>query len=141
VKQNYRKFVALALFVLALSGAALAQDFAPKVRAYIPFNFNAGSKMLPAGTYTVAINRGSNNVAIFQRDTGVGTFLLALPTGVNRQGQPVLTFRSDGDGTYVLVKIEGPDLGLNVPTGKKLSHLALAPTTGETRVVLAELVR
>jgi hypothetical protein len=35
------------LFVLALSGAVLAQDLSPKVRANISFNFYAGSKELP----------------------------------------------------------------------------------------------
>ena len=50
---NYRKLVALASIVLALSGLVLANDFTPKVRASIPFDFYAGGKMLPAGTYTI----------------------------------------------------------------------------------------
>ena len=71
MKEKYRKLVVLALFVLALTGASLAQDFSPKVRAQIPFSFYAGGKILPAGNYTLAIHRESNNVAIFQQGTGV----------------------------------------------------------------------
>lgn len=139
MKQNYRRLMALALLVLALSGAALAQDFEPKVRAHIPFNFYAGSKLLPAGNYTLAVNPVSNNVAIFQRDTGVGTFLIASQTGVSRNGYSLLTFRSNGEGTYVLEKIEGPDLGLSFRAEKVLSHLALDRPANETRVVVAAL--
>ena len=42
MKVNVRIFVALALFTLALSGAALAQGYENSVRATIPFNFYAG---------------------------------------------------------------------------------------------------
>lgn len=77
MKERFRKLVALALFVLALSGAVLAQDLSPKVRANIPFNFYAGTKMLPAGTYIVAVDRVSHHVAVFQKATGTGSFLLS----------------------------------------------------------------
>ena len=76
MKEHYRRMAALALLVLALHAATLAQAFSPKVRAQIPFSFYAGGKILPAGSYTLAVNRETCNVAIFQTSTGIGTFLL-----------------------------------------------------------------
>ena len=128
MKKNYRKFVALAVFVLALTGASLAQDFSPKVRANIPFSFYAGGKMLPPGRYTLAVHRESNNVAIFQQDTGMGMFLSGSPHDGSRDGRSLLTFHTDGEGKYVLQKIEGPDLGISFVSDKTLSHVALNGT-------------
>lgn len=139
MKSNYRKLVVLALVVLALTGASLAQDFSTKVRAHIPFSFYAGGKMLPAGNYTLAVNRGSNNVAIFQKDTGVGTFLIGSPHDASRNGLSLLTFRANSEGTYVLQKIEGPDLGISFVSDKALSHLALNNAANSGEVVIAAI--
>ena len=139
MKENYRKLVVLALAVLALTGASLAQDFSTKVRAQIPFSFYAGGKILPAGTYTLAVNRGSNNVAIFQKDTGVGTFLLGSPHDASRNGLSLLTFRANSEGTYVLQKIEGPELGISFVSDKALSHLALDGPADSKEVVIAAI--
>ena len=133
---NYRKLVALASIVLALSGLVLANDFTPKVRASIPFDFYAGGKMLPAGTYTISVNSESHNVAI-RKDSGVGTFLFASQIDSSRNGLSYLIFRSNGQGTYVLEKMEGPDLGLSFQVGKVLSHIASDTQTNEITVVAA----
>jgi hypothetical protein len=129
----------LVLFVLALTGASLAQDFSAKVRAHIPFDFYAGGKMLPAGNYTLALNRGTNNVAIFQKDTGMGVFLIGSPHDGSRNGRSLLTFHADGEGKYVLLKIEGPDLGISFVSEKALSHLALNAGGNSTEVVIAAI--
>ena len=139
MKENYRKLVVLALAVLALTGASLAQDFSTKVRAQIPFSFYAGGKILPAGTYTLAVNRGSNNVAIFQKDTGVGTFLLGSPHDASRNGLSLLTFRANSEDTYVFQKIEGPELGISFVSDKALSHLALDGPADSKEVVIAAI--
>ena len=137
VNVTYRKFVALALFVLALSGAVLAQDFSPKVRAYIPFNFYAGGKLLPAGNYTLAVNRVNRNVAIVQKESGTGTFLLASQLDDSYNGLSLLIFRSDGEGAYVLEKMDGTDLSLSFATDKVVSHVALAAPEHSTHVIVA----
>ena len=139
MKKNYRKLVVLALFVLALTGASLAQDFSPKVRANITFSFYAGAKMLPAGTYTLAVHRGSNNVAIFQKDSGVGAFLLGSPHDGSRNGRSLLTFRANSEGQYVLQKIEGPDLGISFVSDKALSRVALNGSSDTKEVVIAAI--
>lgn len=141
MKQIYRRLAALALFVLALQAVTLAQDFSTKVRAKIPFSFYAGGKMLPAGTYTLAVNRENSNVAVFQRDTGAGTFLLGSHNDGSKNGRSVLIFRDNGEGTYVLQKVTGPDFGVNFYTGKAMSHLAQASSANDTQIVIAELVR
>lgn len=139
MKSNYHKLVVLGLVVLALTGASLAQDFSSKVRAHIPFSFYAGGKMLPAGNYTLAVNRGSNNVAIFQKDSGVGTFLIGSPHDASRNGLSLLTFRASSEGTYVLQKIEGPDLGISFVSDKALSRIALNASADSTEVVIVAI--
>lgn len=139
MKENYRKLIVLALVVLALTSASLAQDFSTKVRAHIPFSFYAGGKILPAGNYTLSVNRGSNNVAIFQKDSGVGTFLIGSPHDASRDGLSLLTFRGNSEGMYVLQKIEGPDLGISFVSDKALSHVALDDPADSTEVVIAAI--
>ena len=140
MKQNYRRLVALALLVLALHAATLAQDFALKFHAEIPFSFYAGSKLFPPGIYTLAVNRESHNVTIFQsNNTGVRTFLLASPSDGSNDRRSVLIFRTDGVGTYVLQQFEGPDVGLGFNTEKGLSHLAEDRQANATQVVMAQV--
>jgi len=139
VKHSYRRLMALAMLVLALHAATLAQDFTLKFHAEIPFSFYAGSKMLPPGIYTLAVNRESHNVAIFQsNNTGVGTFLLASPGDGSNDRRSVLIFRTDGV-SYVLQKLSGPDVGLGFNTEKGLSHLAEDRQDNATRVVIAQV--
>ncbi len=136
---NYRRLVALALFMLALNIAALAQDFRPKVRADIPFRFYAGGKVLPAGSYTLAVNSGSHNVAIFQSN-GIGTFLLGSPNDGSSNGRALLTFRLNNEDVYVLQKIQAPDVGISFDLGKMSTRL-VENQPASTQVVLARLVR
>ena len=135
MKENYRKVVVLALFALALSGAALAQDFSPKVRADIPFNFYAGGKVLPAGRYTIAVNRENNHLALVQKDTGTGMFLTGSVNDGSRNGRSFLIFRADSEGIYVLQQVEGPDLGFNIVGSKTHSVVALHGPDNNSEVV------
>ena len=141
MKEIYRRLAVLALLVSALHAAALAQDFSSKVRAQIPFSFYAGGKMLPAGTYIVAINRESSNIAIFERNTHVGAFLLGSPNDSSTNGRSVLVFRSNGEGSYVLQKVAGPDFGVHFNTRAAMSGVAQDSQANDTQVVIAELVR
>ena len=141
MKEHYRRLVALALFVLALNAAALAQDFGPKVRAQVPFNFYAGGKVMPAGNYTFAINRQNHTIAITQYDKGIEAFLLGSPHDGSINGLTKLTFRANDEDVYVLQKLEGPDFGLSFNAGKAVSRLAQDSPATATQVVLAELVK
>ena len=140
MKSSYRRLVALALFMLALNIAALAQDFRPKVRAEIPFRVSAGGNVLPAGNYTLAISSESHNVAIFQSN-GIGTFLLGSPNDGSSNGRALLTFRLNNEDVYVLQKIQAPDVGVSFDSGKISTRLVENQSAETTKVILASLVR
>jgi len=111
--KNLLKLVALALFAVALSGAALAQDDAPVVRANIPFNFYAGGQLLPAGEYTILVNEESRLVTIGQNETGKRSFLLGSQDESSRDGRTVLIFNLAAGEVYALHELRGPDIGVS----------------------------
>ena len=143
MKTNYRKLMALGLFVLALNVIALAQDFTSKVRVNIPFSFYAGDKELPAGDYTFALNRETSNIAIRGESQSAGAFLMGSPNDSSSGGLVTLTFHSNGNGAYVLEKLQGPDYGLNFAKTKGAAKTVSASANGvaspDTRVVIARL--
>ncbi len=141
MKNNLCRLVALALFTMALGGAALAQDFAHKVRADIPFSFYAGDKLMPAGNYTFATNLLNHNVEIGQSAKGPESFLQGLPSDRSKNGLAVLTFRTNGDGVYALQKVQGEDFGVSFNVDKVLSHLAADRPADGTQTVIAQLLK
>ena len=141
MKKIFRSLLALALLSLALHAVTFAQDFSPKVRAHIPFAFYAGAKSLPAGDYTLAINRQTRNVAIFEYGKGIAMFLLGFPNDASNNGVVRLTFQRNNDGVYSLGKVQGPDLGVSFPVADASSLRVDGQPDNETRVVVAQLSR
>ena len=141
MKKNFRRLMALTLFTLALSTATFAQDFGQKVRANIPFSFYAGGKVMPAGNYTFTINRENFNIAIYEKNKGIGSFLLGSPHDGSKDERTLLTFRTNDEDVYVLQKLEGPEFGLSFSGGKQLSHLVEDRPSNDTRTIVAQLVR
>ena len=141
MKKSLCKVIALALFTMALGGAALAQDYAHKVRADIPFNFYAGTKLMPAGSYTFATNLLNHSVEIGQGATRSDSFLQGAPSDGSKNGLAVLAFRTNGAGTYALQKVQGEDFGVGFNVDKVLSHLAADRPAGTTQTVIAQLVK
>ena len=140
MRDNLRRLVALALFAIALTGAAMAQTYSHVVRADIPFNFYAGSKLLPAGTYTFSINNQILMVRI--GDARINNcILLGLPNDGSDNGITLLTFQSNGEGAYVLRKLQGQDFGLSFNTSKRLSFLAADRRADFHQTVVAELLK
>jgi hypothetical protein len=131
--------VALALFTLALSGAALAQGFEHQVRANIPFNFYANGKLQHAGSYTFAINLDTQNIAMVSREKNTGWFLRGLPEDGSKKGVALLTFRTNGQDVYVLQKVQWPDFGLSFDIKKVLTDLGAVRPINGTETVLAQL--
>jgi hypothetical protein len=111
--KNLPKIVALAFLVLALIGAALAEDSAHIVRANIPFNFYAGGQLLPAGEYTILVNLEDHVVTIGQKATGNRALLLGSPDDGSRDYRTVLTFKLVAGEVYALRELQGPDLGVS----------------------------
>lgn len=107
-----KRFRAVALFTLSgflAAGNALAQQ---EVRANVPFSFSAGSKMLPAGDYSITPIRDD---AIQIRNHGKGVAVLALATGTADQSRngSVLVFEKHA-GQYSLREILCAAKGMNV---------------------------
>ena len=145
MKTNYRKLVALGIFILALNAVTLAQDFVSKVRVNIPFSFYAGDKMLPAGDYVLSLNRETSNIAIRGESHSAGAFLFGSPNDVINTGLATLTFHSNGNGEYVLGKVQGPDFALSFPArkakAKVASTAAAAQPNHDSQVVVASLIK
>src|SRR5271157_3013674 len=111
--RNLRKVAVLALFALALTGAALAEDNAHMVRANIPIDFYVGGKLLPAGEYTISVNMAEHEITIGQKATGTRSFLLGTPDDSSRDDRVVLTFKLVACDVYALRELQGPDMGLS----------------------------
>lgn len=97
------------IMALALAFAASAQaQSAPNVTTFVvPFKFNVGKQVLPAGTYKVVAQDQSIRV---QKNDGKGNViaLIQRTLGANQSGEVKLTFRRNGD-QYYLSQIWLPD--------------------------------
>ena len=133
------KLVALALFTVALTGVALAQNDAQAVRANIPFSFYAGGQLLPAGEYKISVNMEGHMVFIGQKATGTGSFLLGSPDDRSRDGRTVLTFKLVGGEVYALREVRGPDLGVSFNAAGSRYVLSAQNQKSKSVEIVAEL--
>lgn len=133
--KNICRFVALACFAVALSGAALAQDL-PKavVRANIPFDFYAGDQKLPAGVYTLKVGV-DRRITLRNQETGVTSFLLAVPADAVGESKASLIF-DEVAGAYLLHSLEDSNASVNFLESKML--LAGVRERGTVVVALGE---
>jgi len=136
--RNLRKLVVLALFALALTGAALAEDSAHMVRANIPVDFYVGGKLLPAGEYTVSVNMAEHLITIAQKANGSRAFLLGSPDDSSRDDRVVLTFKLVAENAYALRELQGPDMGLSFKTKASEAAIRAQNQRAETVTVIAE---
>jgi hypothetical protein len=136
--KNLLKLVALALFTMALSGAALAQDDAPMLRANIPFSFYAGGHLLPAGEYTILVNEESRLVTIGQNETGKRSFLLGSPDETSHGSSTVLIFNLGAGDVYALRELKGPDMGVSFNAKGTQQAVSAQNQSSQSVVVIAE---
>jgi len=136
--RNLRKLVVLALFALALTGAALAEDGAHMVRANIPVDFYVGGKLLPAGEYTVSVNMAEHLITIAQKANGNRAFLLGSADDGSRDDRVVLTFKLVAENAYALRELQGPDMGLSFKTKAPEAAIRAQNQRAETITVIAE---
>lgn len=140
MKYNVSRLATIALFMVALSAAALAQGYEHQIRADIPFSFYAGGKLLHAGSYTFAINLENHNIAMVPPDK-TGSFLPAVPEDGSKSGRPVLTFRTNGGDVYILQKVQWSDFGASFDVKKVLAHIVENQTVNATETVIAQLIK
>ena len=112
-----KRITALALFSVASFvsiGQVMAQDHA--VQATIPFEFAAGNKVLPAGTYTIA-TESANMIVISNHDLpAVEAAVLLDPKDSKRQ---VLVFDRYGDRYFLSeIRCHNSGMSLKLPPSK-----------------------
>jgi hypothetical protein len=139
VKVNVRIFVVLALFTLALSSPALSPRYESSVRAITPFNFYAGGALLPAGTYTFAIDLSTPSIKMSSGYKNSRFLVGTLQDGANKSDVFILTFRTDGAGVYVLQKAEWTDYGVAFNIKREVVRSADARSLNATQTVIAQL--
>jgi hypothetical protein len=137
MRNYFCRFLALALFAVALSGAVLAQGITYAVRANIPFDFYAGSKLMPAGEYTISINKADQLITIGEKATGNSSFLSGLLDDNTRQSRSVLVFQRAGD-TYALRELKSPEANMSFHVEAPQLRMARQSQKGESVTVNAE---
>jgi hypothetical protein len=133
-----KQITALALFSIAgfvSIGQAMAQDHA--VQATIPFEFRAGNKVLPAGTYTIAT--GTDNLIVITNHDQPAVVTVALRDGRDSRKQE-LVFDKYGDRYFlreILCQSAGMNLELPPSKVEKATRQQQAFMQGMSQVLIA----
>jgi len=88
--------VAGTLLAVVLVSAAAAQG----LRASVPFAFRAGDSVLPAGDYTVTIDRSSHRLAVYGADGNLRCHLPILTGAEFDASKPAALFFHQYGDTY-----------------------------------------
>ena len=138
MKKIGRNLAVLAVFAMALSGLALAQQFNYRVAATIPYDFYVGDQLMSAGNYIFAVNYGDRAVTITNQANGHHSVVLASPIQFaspgydNRNKSTVVELNSVG-GKYVLSDLETRTNGVSFPQGH--ANHTMAKNEGTVTIV------
>jgi prolyl-tRNA synthetase len=138
MKPNSISYSSLLLLSLLLSATgAHAQSAA---RANVPFAFKVGTKQMPAGTYTVMNETGTNIVMVHNVQTGTSALAMGRLEAPTKKTNKLI-FRRYGS-QYFLTAILGSQgsQGLVFQTTKqeqKLQEVAKASATSDNNVEIA----
>jgi hypothetical protein len=118
--------------LLGLAISAHAQD-ANGVIVKVPFEFVAGGKTLPAGTYSVGrLSPAIHPVlSIESKDSGAHALVLPIVPDGGSAGRTELNFERVGD-KYFLSKVQTPAGGYTVLTTRAMTKLAQMNDHGVT---------
>jgi hypothetical protein len=131
-KQAYT-MIAMIVLVGSMAVAAQAQDSGhTKLIANIPFQFNVGEKMLPAGEYTVTqVNPDSDRVVLQLRSKDVSV-VIQMDRVIGKQEGAKLTFNRYGNQYFFAQAWTGQSDGLQA--GKSRTERSIArELAGNTR--------
>ncbi len=121
--------VALALScLLGLGMSARAQE-GSTVSVAVPFEFVAGSKAMPAGTYNVSRTFPMANQSLTIRSHGDGVSLLPIYFDETAGQNTKLTFQQIGE-QYFLSKIETPAGVYAIAAPRAITRLAQVKVNG-----------
>jgi hypothetical protein len=114
--------IALTLTVLLGAGMnAIAQD-SDRVVVNVPFQFVAGTKTLPAGTYTISRVFSGVSSSLIVKSYDSGAFVLPVEADNVNDGSPKLSFEQAG-GKHFLSKVETPNRIYNIETSPEMIKL------------------
>lgn len=122
MKKSYSAVVLTLTCLLGLSISAHAQD-PEKIAVNVPFDFVAGSKTLPAGTYSVSRVSDHASPALVIRSYDNSAFLLPLFFDGVSADHAELRFEHVGD-KYFLSKIETPVGVYAIRTPRAMTQVA-----------------
>ena len=119
----------LAIANLAMAGTSFAQSNG--VRATVPFDFTVGSKLLPAGTYTIAPATENKSVIVIRsHDKAFAALSLVHQDDNKSPNEGKLLFHKYG-GQYFLSEIlcDRADMNVELPTSKREKRAQLQQAT------------
>ena len=126
----------LCLAGLAIGSTVLAQGPGTKMKAHVPFGFEAGRARLTAGEYTVE-QRSSGILVLRNEESAAAAMILVVPAQrTSRIDEGYLVFHKIGDN-YFLSKVwtPGKEYGGQLSPSKHEKEMASAPVAG----LLAEI--
>ena len=122
MKKSYLTVVLTLTCLLWLGISASAQDTS-NIVANVPFEFVAGGKTLPAGTYSVGSVFPESDLTLIIRSLDKGGVLLPIIFDGASGGQAKLSFEHIGD-TYFLSKVQTPAGVYTIGTRRAITKLA-----------------
>jgi len=130
--KTYCAVVLTVTCLLGLGISARAQD-ASEVVVKVPFEFVAGGKTLPAGTYSVGrLSPGIHpSLIIDSKDTGAFALVLPIVPDGDSAGRTELSFERVG-GKYFLSKVATPAGVYTLLTQRAMTRLAQMNDHGVT---------
>ena len=125
MKKSYLTVVLTLTCLLGLGISASAQDTS-NIVANVPFEFVAGGKTLPAGTYSVGSVFPESDLTLIIRSLDKGGVLLPIVFDGASGGQAKLSFEHIGD-TYFLSKVQTPAGVYTIGTRRAITKLDEGP--------------
>jgi hypothetical protein len=122
MKKSFVTVVLTLTCLLGLGISASAQD-ASNIVVNVPFEFVAGGKTLPAGTYSVGCVFPESDLTLIIRSLDKGEFLLPVVFDGASGGHAKLSFEQVGD-TYFLSKVQTPAGVYTIGTRRAMTKLA-----------------
>ena len=145
MKRHLNIPMAIMILVGALSAGAQAQSSsAQKVIANIPFEFNVGEKLLPAGKYTITVTNPTSDRKILQiRSANGRSTAMILTTSVlgNAADNAKLVFHRYGDRYFFAqAQMAGDSTSLAAvkSNAERAQKHAIAAARTKSVVVIAE---
>jgi hypothetical protein len=135
------RMIAIAVTVLPLLASAQLGS-SDKIMTNVPFEFVAGSKIVPAGTCTVRLaGVGASTLSIRNRDANVGLFSLSSMAETKKaSGVNALVFHKYGDRYFLAeVKVEGSRTIYRMPKARAEAELQASNVPATEEILLATL--